>query len=80
MLLGSNRDGDDGGSAHDEKGTGHAGKAGTQAPGSDRWGSEPALWPRHDHAESGYPPPVRVSQCPLLAFPKMFYPRSLKSQ
>ncbi len=31
MLLGSDRDADSGGPAHDEKGTGHSGNAGTQA-------------------------------------------------
>jgi hypothetical protein len=30
MLLGSDRDADGGGAAHDENGTGHAGKASTQ--------------------------------------------------
>src|SRR6516162_1745392 len=43
-----------------------------------RRGSEPALRPGHDHAESGYTPPVRVLQCLLLAFLKEFYPRSLE--
>jgi len=80
MLLGSDRDADGGGSAHDEKGTGHPGKAGTQASGSGGWWSERALRPRHDHTEPGYAPPLRVSQCRLLAFPMKFYPRSLKSQ
>src|SRR5216684_3645036 len=42
------------------------------------WGSEPALWPGHDHTEPGYAPPRRVPQCRLLAFPRVFYPRSLK--
>jgi hypothetical protein len=80
MLLGGDRDSDGGGSAHDEKGTGHSGKAGTHAPWSRGCGSERALRPRHDHTETGYAPPVRVSQCRLLAFPRVFYPRSLKSQ
>ena len=31
MLLGSDRDADSGGPAHDEKGTGHSGNPGTQA-------------------------------------------------
>jgi hypothetical protein len=30
MLLGSDRDADGGGAAHDENGTGHSGKAGTK--------------------------------------------------
>jgi hypothetical protein len=88
MLLGSDRDADSGGPAHDEKGTGHSRNAGAQAswprapgvpgvPGG--WGSKPAR-PGHDHAEPGYAPPLHVPQCRLLAFPTVFYPRSLKSQ
>jgi hypothetical protein len=86
MLLGSDRDADSGGPARDEKGTGQSGDAGTQASwprglrGPRRWGGEPALRPGHDHTEPGYAPPVRVPQCRPLAFPRVFYPRSLKSQ
>jgi hypothetical protein len=80
MLLGRDRGADGGGSAHDEKGTGHRGEAGTQASGSGGWGSERALRPGHDHTKPGYAPPLRRSQCRLLAFPGKFYPRSLKSQ
>ncbi len=83
MLLGSDRDADSGGPAHDQKGTGYPGNAGTQASwprGPRGWGSEPALRPGHDHTEPGYAPPLRVPQCRPLAFPRVFYPRSLKSQ
>jgi hypothetical protein len=83
VLLRSDHGADSGGPADDEKGTGHPGKAGTQASrpgGRGGRGSESALRPRHDHAEPGYAPPLRVSQCRLLAFPRVFYPRSLKSQ
>ena len=80
MLLGSDRDADGGGSAHDEKGTGHPGKAGTQASGSGGWGSERALRPRHDHTEPGYAPPLRAPQCGLLAFLEVIFSRSLISQ
>jgi hypothetical protein len=83
MLLGSDRDTDSGGPAHEEKGTCRSGNAGAQASwpsGPRRWGSVPAVRPGHDHAEPGYPPPARVAQCRLLAFLRVFYPRSLKSQ
>ena len=83
MLLGSDRHADSGGTAHDQKGAGHSGKTGTRASrprGPGRRGSEPALRPGHDHTESGDAPPRRVPQCRLLAFPRVFYPRSLKSQ
>jgi hypothetical protein len=86
MLLGSDRDADSGGSAPDEKGTGHSGNAGTQASrptgpgGPGGRGSEPALGPRHDHTESGYAPPRRAPQCRLLAFLRVVYSRSLISQ
>ena len=83
MLLGSDRAADSGGPGYEEKRTGHSGNAGTQASWPGRlggWGSEPALRPGHDHAEPGYAPPPRVSQCRLLAFPMVIYPRSLKSQ
>jgi hypothetical protein len=83
MLLGSDRDADSGGSAPDEKGTGHSGNAGTQASrpgGPGGRGSEPALGPRHDHTESGYAPPRRAPQCRPLAFLRVIYSRSLISQ
>ncbi len=83
MLLGSDRDADSGGPAHDEQGSGHSGNAGTQASwpkGLRGRGSEPALRPGHDHAEPGYAPPPRVSQCCPLAFLRVLYPRSLISQ
>jgi hypothetical protein len=83
MLLGSNRDADGGGPGHEKEGTCRSGNAGTKASwpsGPRTQGSEPALRPGHDHAEPGYPPPVRVPHCRLLAFLRVFYPRSLKSQ
>ncbi len=83
MLLGGDRDADGGRPAHDEKSSGHSGNAGTQTcrpggpGGPGGWGSEPAFWPGHDHAEPGYAPPARVPQCCPLAFLLVFYPRSL---
>jgi len=83
MPLGDDRDADGGGPAHEEEGTCRPGNTGTKASAPSRrraQGSEPALRPGHDHAEPGYPPPVRVPHCRLLAFLRVFYPRSLKSQ
>ncbi len=80
MLLGSDRDADSGGPAHDEQGTGHSGNAGAHASWPRGRGSEPALRPGHDHTEPGYAPPLRVPQCRPLAFLRVFYPRSLISQ
>ncbi len=80
MLLGSDSDAGGDGPAHEEKGAGHSGHLGAQASAPGTRGSEPALRPGHDNTQPGYAPPVRVTQCRLLAFPKVFYPRSLKSQ
>ena len=83
MLLGSDRDADGSGPAHEEKGTCRSGNAGTKASwpsGPRTQGSEPALRPGHDHTQPGYAPPVRVPQGRLLTFLRVFYPRSLISQ
>ena len=44
MLLGSDSDADSGGPAHDEKGTGHSGNAGTQASLPRGPGGPTAAW------------------------------------
>ena len=80
MLLGSDRDADSGGPAHNEKRSGHSGNAGTQVSWPREWGSESALRPGYDHAEPGYAPPLRIPQCRPLAFPGVFYSRSLTSR
>src|SRR5690348_154794 len=54
------------------------GPAGRRSGGSAGRRSRLALRPGHDHTKPGYAPPVRVLQCPLLAFLKEFYPRSLE--